>query len=210
MPDIEAFIAGFKRFQKNWLGSDQTLFDSLRQGQSPKAILIGCSDSRVDPAILSDCAPGDLFVVRNVANLVPPCEQDSGLHGVSAALEYAVCHLEVEHIIVMGHSQCGGIKGLMEGICECSEHSFIANWVGIAQKAKERVLQEFPGKPEEMQIQACERASILLSLQNLMTFPWIERRVEDGQLALHGWYFDLQAGTLSGYSPASGHFEILS
>lgn len=210
MQDIEGFIAGFKRFQENWLGSDKTLFDNLRKGQSPKAILIGCSDSRVDPAILADCAPGDLFVVRNVANLVPPCEPDSGRHGVSAALEYAVCHLEVEHIIVMGHSQCGGIRGLMNGVHECGEHSFIANWVGIAQKAKERVLQEFSDKPAEVQVHACERAAILLSLENLMTFPWIKERVEDSRLALHGWYFDLQAGTLSGVSPVSGNFETLA
>ncbi len=210
MQDVQKFISGFKRFQENWLGSDKTLFESLRKGQSPKAILIGCSDSRVDPAILSDCAPGDLFVVRNVANLVPPCEPDSGRHGVSAALEYAVCHLQVEHVIVMGHSQCGGIKGLMDGICECQEHSFISSWVGIAQKAKERVLREFSDKPAEMQVHACERASILLSLENLMTFPWIKDRVEDEKLFLHGWYFDLQAGTLSGFSQDSGNFEVLS
>lgn len=210
MQDINGFISGFKRFQDNWLGSDKTLFDSLRKGQSPKAMLIGCSDSRVDPAILTDCAPGDLFIVRNVANLVPPCAPDTGQHGVSAALEYAVCHLEVEHIIVMGHSQCGGIKGLLEGICDCPDHSFIGNWVGIASAAKQQVLAELPDKPAEVQSYACEKAAILLSLDNLMTFPWIKQRVDDGQLALHGWYFDLQAGTLAGYSPNSGAFELLT
>ena len=209
MQDIDGFISGFKRFQDNWLGSDQTLFDSLRKGQSPKAMLIGCSDSRVDPAILTDCAPGDLFIVRNVANLVPPCEPDAGHHGVSAALEYAVCHLGVEHIIVMGHSQCGGIKGLLDGICDCSEDSFIGSWVGIAEAAKQQVLAELPSKPAEVQGYACEKAAILLSLDNLMTFPWIKQRVEEGHLALHGWYFDLQAGTLAGYSPDSGSFEPL-
>ncbi len=210
MQDINGFISGFKRFQDNWLGSDKTLFNTLRKGQSPKAMLIGCSDSRVDPAILTDCAPGDLFIVRNVANLVPPCEPDAGHHGVSAALEYAVCHLEVEHIIVMGHSQCGGIRGLLDGVCGCGEHSFIGNWVGIAEDAKQKVLSELPDKPAEVQGHACERASILLSIENLMTFPWIRQRVEEGRLTLHGWYFDLQAGTLSGYSPDSGTFELLA
>lgn len=210
MKDIQEFISGFKRFQDNWLGSETTLFDSLRKGQSPRAMLIGCSDSRVDPAILTDCAPGELFVVRNVANLVPPCEPDASYHGVSAALEYAVCHLEVEHIIIMGHSQCGGIKGLMGGVCDEKEHSFIGRWVGIAHSAKEKVLAELPGKPAAMQEHACERAAILLSLENLMTFPWLKKRVEDGSLVLHGWYFDLQAGTLSGYSSSTRSFEPLA
>ncbi len=210
MNDIKDFIAGFKRFQNGTLGPDTELFEELKQGQKPRALLIGCSDSRVDPAILTDCAPGDLFVVRNVANLVPPCESDASYHGVSAALEYAVCHLQVEHIIIMGHSQCGGIKGLMDGICDSDAHSFIGKWVSIAQRAKERVLLELPEKSAEMQVQACERAAILLSLDNLMTFPWLRQRVVDGTLKLHGWYFDLQAGTLSGYAPGSGNFEILA
>lgn len=210
MKDIEGFISGFKRFQNTWLGSDKTLFDELREGQSPKAMLIGCSDSRVDPAILTDCLPGELFIVRNVANLVPPCRPDEGHHGVSAALEYAVCHLNVEHIIVLGHSQCGGIKGLMDGICECSKQSFIGSWVGIAQAAKEKVLKELSHKPVEVQNQACEKAAILLSLENLLSFPWIKERVESGSLELHGWYFDLQAGTLSGLSQETGNFIPLA
>ena len=210
MENVESFISGFKRFQENWLGSDKTLFNSLRKGQNPKAMLIGCSDSRVDPAILTDCDPGELFVVRNVANLVPPCEPDAGRHGVSAALEYAVCHLKVEHIIVMGHSQCGGIKGLMDGICDCNADSFIGSWVSIAHPAKRQVLDEFPDISAEIQYYACEKAAIMLSLENLMTFPWVRQRVEDGTLALHGWYFDLQAGTLSGVSPLSNNFELLA
>ncbi len=210
MRDVNKFISGFKRFQSDWLGPDASLFDNLRKGQSPGTMVIACSDSRVDPLFLTDSYPGDIFVVRNVANLVPPCEPDDGRHGVSAALEYAVCHLEVDNIIVMGHSQCGGIKGLMEGICDCGDHSFIGNWVGIARDAKEKVLAELPDKPLDMQTGACERAAILLSLENLMTFPWLKERVEKGRLALHGWYFDLQAGTLSGYSATSSNFEIIS
>ncbi len=210
MRDVNKFISGFKRFQKDWLGPDAGLFDKLKKGQSPCTIVIACSDSRVDPLFLTNSRPGDLFVVRNVANLVPPCEPDAGHHGVSAALEYAVCHLEVDNIIVMGHSQCGGIRGLMEGICACSEHSFIGSWVGIAQHAKEKVLAELPDKPMDMQAGACEKAAILVSLENLMTFPWLKERVDNGQLALHGWYFDLQTGTLSGYSTDTSSFERIS
>ncbi|WP_432821526.1 carbonic anhydrase [Trichloromonas sp.] len=209
MKDVKEFVAGFQRFQSGAVGPDTELFDELKQGQTPRALLIGCSDSRVDPAILTDCAPGDLFVVRNVANLVPPCQTDASYHGVSAALEYAVCHLMVGHIIVLGHSQCGGINALMSGTCSNDEHSFIGRWVKIGERAKQKVLQGLPEKSPEMQQRACEQASILLSLDNLMTFPWLRQRVEEGSLALHGWYFDLQAGSLLGYCPDSGSFDPL-
>jgi carbonic anhydrase len=172
-------------------------------------MIIGCSDSRVDPAILTNCAPGDIFTVRNVANLVPPCEHDGTLHGVSAALEFAVCHLGVEHIIVLGHSQCGGINALMTGSCDCSHDSFISRWMSIATPAREKVLAELPGKDMNLQQRAAEQASILLSLENLHTFPWIDQRVEQGVLSLHGWYFDLGSGDLLEYKSASGTFEKL-
>lgn len=210
MKDVRDFIAGFKDFQQGWVGADADLYDHLKRGQNPRALLIGCSDSRVDPAILTRCAPGDLFVVRNVANLVPPCEDAAAYHGVSAALEYAVCYLGVEHIIVLGHSQCGGIRALMEGSLLERRDSFIGKWVSLGQKAKDRVLESLPEKPFELQVQACERTSILTSLDNLMTFPWIRERVAEGRLVLHGWYFDLVSGTLSGYSPGARGFEVLA
>jgi carbonic anhydrase len=173
-------------------------------------MIIGCSDSRVDPAILTNCAPGDIFTVRNVANLVPPYVEDGGQHGVSAALEFAVCHLGVEHIIVLGHSQCGGINALMAGSCGCKGGGFISNWMSIATPAKEKVLAELPGKDAKLQQRAAEQAAILLSLENLHTFPWIDQRVKDGALSLHGWYFDLNAGELSEYKPTSGLFQKIN
>ena len=210
MEDIQGFIAGFQRFHNSPVGPDSELFAELKQAQRPRALLIGCSDSRVDPAILIDCAPGDLFVIRNVANMVPPCETDASYHGVSAAMEYAVCHLEVSHIIVLGHSQCGGIKALMEGGCKCDEHSFIGKWVGLGERAKQQVLNDLPDKSQELQYRACEQASILLSLDNMMTFPWLRQRVEDHSLVLHGWYFDIQRGELLSYSPeAEGYVPLV-
>ncbi|OQY18045.1 MAG: carbonic anhydrase [Desulfobacteraceae bacterium 4572_35.1] len=209
MKDIKEFITGFKRFQDQWIETDASLFNSLKHGQSPKVMLIGCSDSRVDPAIITDCAPGELFVVRNVANLVPPYERDASYHGVSAALEYAVRHLEVDDIIVMGHSNCGGIKWLMECDDYCEESSFIGKWVSVASGVKEKILQQLPDKSPALQAKACEKAVILLSLENMMSFPCIKKRVENGSLSLHGWYFNLNAGTMSAYSPKSGKFELL-
>lgn len=210
MIEIQKLIAGFKRFQESYFGGDQELFDQLREGQNPSAMVIACSDSRVDPAILLDCEPGDLFMVRNVANLVPPYEKGTGLHGVSTALEFGVCVLGVQHLIVLGHSRCGGIHALMNGIPAGASAEFIINWVNIAARAKERVLAELPGATPQEQCCACEEASILVSLENLLTFPWIRERVNQGALMLHGWYFDIETGELVAYDPTSGRFEPLS
>ncbi len=209
MTDISKFINGFKRFQENYFGRDRALFGELKQGQSPSALVVACSDSRVDPAILTDCQPGDLFVVRNVANLVPPYEQGAGLHGVSTALEFGVTSLGVEHIIVLGHRQCGGIKALMHDGTE-SRGEFIGNWMKIASRARERVLEELPEANAEEKLCACEQASILVSLENLLTFPWIKERVQAGSLRLHGWYFDIEQGSMVAYNPYAKCFESFS
>jgi len=210
MQDINRFIAGFRHFQKDFFGSESAKFEPLKTGQTPKTMLIGCSDSRVDPAILTQCSPGDIFMVRNVANLVPPFEENEGRHGVSAALEFAVCHLEVEQIVVLGHSQCGGIKALMEGICTSNTKSFIANWMSIAIPAREQILADLPNKAPEIQRRAAEQAAILLSIENLHTFPFIEQRIKAGTLSLHGWYFDLAQGELLEYCVDQGVFTKLT
>ncbi len=209
MQDIKNLIKGFKRFQKNYFKSDDALFEQLRQCQKPKVLLVGCSDSRVDPAILTDCQPGDLFIIRNVANLIPPYEPDARYHGVSSGIEYAVRFLQVEHVIVMGHSHCGGIEALLRSTAESPVGEFIDHWVDIARPAKEKVLQELASKPFDKQARACEQASIMISLENLLTFPWLAERVEAEQLALHGWYFDLDAGQMLAYHPETGEFEQL-
>ncbi|WP_318258701.1 carbonic anhydrase [Geobacter anodireducens] len=141
--------------------------------------------------------------------MVPPFEENGGHHGVSAALEFAVCHLGVEHIIVLGHSQCGGINALMKGSCGCKGGGFISRWMSIAIPARERVLAELPDKGPELQQRAAEQAAIILSLENLLSFPWIDERVSRGELTLHGWYFDLAAGELLDYAPEQGRFEVL-
>lgn len=199
MHDIEKFIAGFKQFQHNYFGENRSLFDKLKQRQQPRALMVSCCDSRVDPAVLTNSEPGDLFVVRNVANLVPPCEVDVGHHGISAALEFGVCSLQVEHIIVMGHSQCGGIRALMEDAYGSGVGGFISKWMDIAAPARDKVRKELPQQSMDEQARACEQAAILLSLENLLSFPWIAERVKNGTLTLHGWYFDMNKGELLGY-----------
>lgn len=210
MADISTFVKGFGKFQEKYFAQDESIFDTLRQGQSPSTLVISCCDSRTDPGMLMDANPGDIFVVRNVANLVPPYKTGAELPGIRADIEFAIKGLNVSNIIILGHSGCGGIRALMagEGITE-NQYEFIGNWVGIAREARERVLRELADEPYAMQSRACEHGAIALSLRNLMTFPWIRERVEAGSLTLHGWYFDIDAGELLAYSPENNEFAPL-
>lgn len=209
MPDIGKFISGFKRFQDNYFGRDRDLYERLKIGQFPRALVVACCDARIDPAVLTGSEPGEIFVVRNVANLVPPREYGGGYHGVSAALEFATCHLGVEHIIVLGHSQCSGIRALMRGSGDCKNGEYVAKWVQIAAPARDKVLRELPQQDFEVQARACEQAAILQSLENLLSFPWIAERVSTGDLTAHGWYFDLDHGELLSYDPTIKAFAPL-
>ncbi|HDS83916.1 MAG TPA: carbonic anhydrase [Phycisphaerales bacterium] len=210
MQNPDALINGFKRFQRRYYKQDNSLYAQLREAQRPKVLVIGCSDSRVDPAILTDCQPGDLFVVRDVANLVPPYEKNAPDNGVSSAVEYAVRHLNVEHIVVLGHSHCGGIDALMHCDSDHPSGEFIDQWVMTARSARQKVEQEMSDKDEDQKVCACEQASILVSLENLMTFPWVAGAVHAGRLTLHGWYFDLDTGSLLAWNADTTAFEKLA
>ncbi|MEO8419278.1 MAG: carbonic anhydrase [Methylophilaceae bacterium] len=210
MNEIEKLIDGYKRFHDNYfVSNEEQLFSELALGQKPNTLVIACSDSRVDPAIVMDSKPGDLFVVRNVANLVPPYEVGGGYHGVSAALEFGVRALEVQHIIVMGHSQCGGIRALFEGIPDDSVGEFIKPWMNMAKRASERVRAEHQHAHDAEQLCECEMAGIVVSLENLATFPWIQSRVDEGKLKLHGWYFHIVSGEMRVYDAKTLKFSAL-
>lgn len=209
MNTTQQLIRGFQRFRERHFTEDAARFQELVQfGQTPRALVVACCDSRVDPALVLDCAPGDLFVIRNVANLVPPAENQGNFHGTSAALEFGVRNLGVQHIIVLGHAQCGGIHALLEGSVD-NKDSFIAEWMRIAEAARARVERDHANADGKVRHRACEQQAILVSLDNLMTFSWIRERVEQGKLALHGWYFDIEQGELLGYDTTSRRFEIL-
>lgn len=199
MQDIQKLINGYQQFYKKYFQEQPEIYNSLfEEGQSPKFLVISCCDSRVHPAQVMDTVPGDIFVIRNVANLVPVNEVDGKSHGTSAAMEFAVKHLNVKHIIVFGHSQCGGIKSLMEGDHFDHNYGFIDPWMQIAKPARDQVLKEHTDKDFDEQCILCEKASIGISLNNLMTFPWIRERHEAGKLFIHGWYFDIGSGNLLG------------
>lgn len=208
-PLVLRLSSGFRRFQHRWYHPEEPLFQVLKNGQKPLALVIACSDSRVDPVLLTDCRPGDLFVVRNVANLVPPYMPDGGRHGVSAALEYAVKHLEVQDIIIIGHASCGGIQALVSGAGEHGEDEFIGPWVNVARRALEKADEAAPGACAADRARACELWSVRLSLENLLSFPWVKKAVDEGKIFLHGWYFDIQSGELLEYDAKKKDFHAL-
>lgn len=209
MNPIDKLTAGFRTFRNGRFQEQRSTYEDLvDQGQSPKVAVIACSDSRVDPAIVLQADPGDLFIVRNVANLVPPCERDGDFHGTSAALEYAVEHLQVQHLIVLGHAHCGGVRSLFEkGERDDESNQFVTPWMSLVHSAYLRVEGTMPDASEEEKARICEQSAVLVSLENLMTFPFVSRRVGDGRLRLHGWYIDIRSCTLQLYDSVRQHFE---
>ncbi len=188
---------GYDRFLRSYWQEHKDRYAELaRDGQAPSSMVIACSDSRVSPELIFDSGPGEIFVVRNVSNLVPPYAPDLGNHGTSAALEFAVTVLNVSRIVVLGHSQCGGIRALVKGP-ETGGEDFIASWMKIAEPARARVC-DAPDAPEDFDAicSQCERESIRVSLGNLLTFPWIKSRVEAGALKLAGLHFNVQSAAL--------------
>lgn len=210
MTAFQKFIEGYLGFQRTTFRNNPQLFARLAVKQSPKCMVIACCDSRVDPAILTNADPGDLFILRNVANLVPPREPDAHYHGTSAALEFAVHALKVDYILVMGHANCGGVRALLEHDPNIEEgREFINRWMRLAEPARERTLAALPGQPIETQAHFCEKEVVKVSLRNLMTFPWIAGRVAGGELKLHGLYFDIAEATMYLYDPGSDDFRPL-
>ena len=191
--EMDRLIEGYRRFRATQWPERRASFEALaQQGQSPRAMVIACSDSRVDPAMIFAAGPGELFVIRNVANLVPPYGPDAEPHATSAALEFAIRVLQVSDVIVMGHAMCGGISALLQG----SPHpvgDFLGPWMRIAEPAKRKAL----AYNEADRQSACEHEAVKVSLQNLLTFPWIAERVNNAGLRLHGAMFDIRSGVLS-------------
>lgn len=208
---IRKLTKGFLDFKENHYETKKDFFLKLAERQQPRIMMIACSDSRVDPALLTNAESGELFVVRNVANLVPPCLQDDAKHGTSAALEFAVNALEVEHIVVFGHRGCGGIKALLTADPNLgAQNAFIHNWMNIADEARRRTMIIARNQPLEVQLKILEQESIKTSLANLLSFPWIRKRVDDRSIHLHGWHYDIYDGNMYVYVPDHDRFEPLT
>jgi carbonic anhydrase len=196
---FKKILKGYKLFRKKYAQGDKSIMDYLsRHGQQPKIMVVACCDSRVDPALILQCDPGDLFVVRNVANIVPPYEKDEAHHGTSAALEFGICFLKVKHLILLGHSQCSGVQALLKSD-DLIQNDFITNWVSVV-KTENKNFQN-----------ADDYAKIALqqSYQNCMTFPWIVQKMKDQELIIHLWFFDIQTGQIFTYIESDKAYKPL-
>ncbi len=202
----EPLADGYRRFRRQDYRRQAERYRALAGGQAPQVMVIACSDSRVDPATIFSARPGELFVVRNVANLVPPCEESGTYHGTSAALEFAVEFLRVKHIVVLGHGGCGGISACLEAGRKRPVGRFIAPWVEIAAPARDEVLQDHGAENHEVRQHALELAAIRHSLDNLAGFPFIAKALGEGRLGLHGAWFAIHHGELHWLDAGTGEF----
>jgi len=204
---IDPLLQGYRRFRAGRFPAAQKLYRELEaRGQSPKIMFIACCDSRVDPATIFDTSPGEVFVLRNIANLVPPDSPVAKVQATSAALEFAVLYLNVEHIVVMGHARCGGAQALLGDIQEHMLSSgYLGSWMSIAAPARERFMRM--SCPPEARQQQIEYQIVRLGLENLLTYRWIRERVAAGKLEIHGCHFGIANGVLALLDQSTGEFS---
>jgi carbonic anhydrase len=207
-PELDQLIAGYRRFRENGWTPHRARWERLRDGQEPKVMIIACSDSRVDPAQVFDTDPGEMFVVRNVAAMVPPFETSPGHHGVSAALEFAVQVLKVKEVVVMGHGMCGGCRAAltqeMAGT-ERGQGGFVADWISLLDEARKLVVEAYGTSGRDAE-RAMEMAGVKASLGNLRTFPWVKEKEDTGELTLRGAFFAIADGVLHLLDEETGAF----
>jgi len=212
MKHIRKLIQGSKRFQNKEFKKHKNTFEKLvTQGQSPKVLFIGCCDSRVLPNLITNTGPGDLFIVRNIGNFVAPYKPDEDFHSTAAAIEYAVTILEVQDIIVCGHSQCGAIGALYkQQKLENEDLVHVKTWLNLGMPAKELVEELEPNATKEDTLTMTEEISVLFQLENLMTYPTVKKRVQAGELALNGWHYDIESGEIAAYDDEKEEFLPLT
>jgi carbonic anhydrase len=202
MKDISELIEGHKDFKESYFCHNTDSFKELvEKGQSPKFLFIGCSDSRVIPTMITGAKEGDLFVVRNVGNFVPPYNPNNDFHGTATGIEYAVCHLKVENIIVCGHSYCGACASIWSQHDE-KKTPHIKKWIQLAAKTKEAVQHQLKMKnivDNEQKLRITERVSIVHQLENILTYPYVKDALDSGQIKLHGWYYRMEDGVIENY-----------
>jgi carbonic anhydrase len=210
MPFPQRLVEGYRAFLDGRLRREQDRYRELAEtGQSPDVMVIGCCDSRVSPEVIFDARPGELFVVRNVANIVPPYAPDGQAHGVSAALEFGVGELKVKHVVVLGHAHCGGVKAFAENAAPLSPGDFIGHWIRLMAPAAEKVGPR-DGLSHADYLARLEQANVANSLDNLLTFPRLRELVEHGDVAIHGAYFGVATGQLSVRDDATGEFRPMA
>jgi len=211
MENIKSLIEGHEEFQSIKFAKNEERFKTLvEKGQNPKALFIGCSDSRVMPEMITGAKPGDLFITRNIGNFVPPFNPDNRYHATASVIEYAVSVLEVSDIIVCGHSQCGAIGSLFKDIELTEENLHTVKWLELGESAKRSVLLSHKNSSKQEILDYTERISVIFQLENLLTYPAVKRRIEDGSLFLHGWHYDIRNGNIEYYDEEAYEFKELT
>jgi carbonic anhydrase len=204
----EALTDRYRRFKlRNFIPNAEQYEELATHGQNPDTMVISCCDSRVDPEMIFSAMPGELFVMRNIANLVPPYETSGSYHGVSSAIEFAVLNLRIKHLVILGHSGCGGVKAALDQSAAIqTEAQFISRWMSMLDEARLSVLAAHQASPQSARQEALEKESVKQSIKNLRTFPFVSDHEERGRLALHGAHFDIKTGTLSVLNHSRGVF----
>ncbi len=209
--DIKNLIKNYQEFKNIHFKEYEKLFEELiRHGQSPKTFFIGCSDSRVVPDLITGAKPGDLFVFRNIGNFVPPFKPDNDFHATASAIEYAVSVLEVSDIVIVGHSHCGACASLFKELPDSLELIHTKTWLRLGYPAKEEAIKEVGEENKELLLRTTERLNVVVQLANLLTYPAVKRRVEEGRLFLHGWYYKIESGEIEYFDEESESFKPIA
>ena len=205
---IKDLIKGHQQFKENQSDDfKEELKRLVKEGQKPEVLFIGCSDSRVTPDLMLGTKPGDMFILRNVGNFIPPYKHDEDFHGSAAAIQFAVAVLKVKHIIVCGHSHCGACKSLYQDIPDNESYVHIKTWLKLGAQAKERTLRNKRFNTEEEMYRVTERNSIRHQLDNLMTYPEINKLSNEDKISIHGWYYDIETGNILVYNKENDQFK---
>ncbi|WP_345978773.1 carbonic anhydrase [Sulfurimonas sp. HSL3-2] len=209
--DLKKFAEGNELFQKAYFKqNEKVLLELAENGQNPKTLFIGCSDSRVIPDLIIQSNPGDLFVIRNVGNFVPPFKPDEDYHSTASGIEYAVSVLNVSEIIICGHSHCGAINHLFQTI-EDPSLTHTKKWLDLGEKAKSMaILSLGKNANSEELLRVTEKLSVITQIENLLTYPAVKKKVDEEKLHIHGWYYDIQTGKIDYYDPDSYEFVPLN
>ena len=207
---LQEFAKGHADFQKVAFSKNKQRFSNLIQnGQNPKALFIGCSDSRVMPAMITGSKPGDLFIVRNIGNFVAPFNPDADYHATAAAIEYAVSVLEISDIIICGHSDCGAIAAMYKDIPKTQENIHTIKWLELGNEAKKVAMLAYKNESKEKMLRYTEKISVIYQIDNLLTYPDVKKRVDEGSLYIHAWYYDMASGEIEYYDEESYEFKAL-
>lgn len=207
---MEKLYKGIHKFQESYFKKEEEFFKRLSKEQKPEVLFITCSDSRVDPNLVTQSRPGELFIVRNVGNIIPPYDAIKDKNSVAAAIEFAVLSLKVKDIIVCGHSNCGAMEALYKDERELTNMPHLRDWLQLAEPVRNIVLKYYPQTSSEIRQRVTEEENILCQLHSVQTYPFIKQALDEGALHLHGWYYNIETGSIYYYNSSEDIFEIVS